>query len=213
MPPVVSVVGKSGAGKTTLLEALIPALARRGYSVAVIKHSAQGFDLDREGKDSYRLQKAGANPVALASPTQFALLHQLEKETDVEVLLRLLGDGFDLILAEGFHRAPGIKIEVHRRETGELLCSPEELWAVVTDEPLPLPHLQFRWEETEKLAELIETTYLKDREEETELFADGRPVVLSRFVQEFIAKTARGMVSALKGIKDPRRLEIRLWKR
>ncbi|MBU2008360.1 MAG: molybdopterin-guanine dinucleotide biosynthesis protein B [Chloroflexi bacterium] len=213
MPPIVSIVGKSGAGKTTLLEALIPALARRGYRVAVIKHSAQGFDMDREGKDSDRLQKAGANPVALASSNQFALLRQMEKETDLEGLLRLLGDGFDLILTEGFREARATKIEVHRRETGELHCSAEELWAVVTDEPLPLPVLQFRWEETEKLADLIETTYLKDREEEAELFADGRPVPLNPFVREFLARTVRGMVSALRGIGDPRRLEIRLWKK
>jgi len=213
MPPIVSIVGNSGSGKTTLLEALIPALARRGYRVAVIKHSAQGFDLDREGKDSYRLQKAGANPVALASPTQFALIRQLEKETDLPGLLRLLGDGFDLILAEGFSQARATRIEVHRRETGNLRCSAEELWAVVTDETLPLPVLQFRWEETEKLADLIETTYLKGREEETELFADGRPVPLNPFVREFIARTVRGMVSTLRGIRDPRRLEIRLWKR
>ena len=213
MPPIVSIVGKSGAGKTTLLEALIPALARRGYRVAVMKHSAQGFDMDREGKDSYRLQKAGANPVALASSNQFALLRQLEKEPDLEGLLRLLGDGFDLILTEGFREARATKIEVHRRETGELRCSTEELWAVVTDETLPLPLLQFRWEETEKLADLIETTYLKGREEEAELFADGRPVALSPFVREFMASTVRGMVSALRGIGDPRRLEIRLWKK
>ncbi len=213
MPPIVSIVGKSGAGKTTLLEALIPALARRGYRMAVIKHSAHGFDLDQEGKDSYRLQKAGANPVALASSNQFALLRQMEKETDLEGLLRLLGDGFDLILTEGFREARATKIEVHRRETGELRCSAEELWAVVTDETLPLPILQFRWEETEKLADLIETTYLKGREEEAELFADGRPVPLNPFVREFLARTVRGMVSALRGIRDPRRLEIRLWKK
>ena len=213
MPPIVSILGKSGAGKTTLLEALIPALARRGYRTAVIKHTSHGFDLDREGKDSYRLQKAGANPVALASSSQFALLRQLEKETDLEGLLRLLGDGFDLILAEGFSQARATKIEVHRRETGELRCSAEELWAVVTDETLPLPVLQFRWEETEKLADLIESTYLKGREEEAELFADGRPVPLNPFAREFLARTVRGMVSALRGIGDPRRLEIRLWKK
>jgi len=213
MPPLVSIVGRSGAGKTTLLEALIPALARRGYRVAAIKHSSHGFDLDREGKDSYRLQKAGANPVALAAPGQFALLRQTEQETDLVALRALLGDGFDLILAEGFSKARATKIEVHRHETGELLCSAEELWAVVTDEPLPFPHLQFRWDEIEKLAELIETTYLKGREEEAELFADGRPVALSPFVQEFISRTVRGMVSALRDVGDPHRLGIRLWKR
>ena len=213
MPPLICIVGRSGSGKTTLMEALVPVIARRGYRVAAIKHSGHGFELDREGKDSYRLQKAGANPVALASPGQFALLRQMEHDTDLAGLRFLLGDGFDLILAEGFSQARATKIEVHRRGTGELLCSAEELWAVVTDEPLPFPHLQFRWDETEKLAELIETTYLKGREQEAEIFADGRPVALSPFVQEFVALTVRGMVSALRDVDDPRRLEIRLWKK
>ena len=51
----VAFVSKSGTGKTTLLERVISRLKDRGYRVGVIKHDAHRFDIDRPGKDSYRL--------------------------------------------------------------------------------------------------------------------------------------------------------------
>jgi len=60
-PPVLGIAGWSGSGKTTLLERLIPALARRGVRVGVIKQTHHDFELDRPGKDSHRLRQAGAS--------------------------------------------------------------------------------------------------------------------------------------------------------
>ncbi|MEA2014694.1 MAG: molybdopterin-guanine dinucleotide biosynthesis protein B, partial [Thermodesulfobacteriota bacterium] len=65
--PIVSFVGKSGSGKTTLIEKIIPELTRKGWRVATIKHSHLTFDIDREGKDSWRHQKAGARMTDMAS--------------------------------------------------------------------------------------------------------------------------------------------------
>src|SRR6266478_375949 len=56
-------VGQSGSGKTTLIERLIPLMAQRGLTVSALKHAHQGFDLDRPGKDSFRLRAAGADLV------------------------------------------------------------------------------------------------------------------------------------------------------
>jgi len=67
--PVISVCGYSGSGKSTLLEAVIPRLIAQGLSVAVVKHNAHGFAVDREGKDSDRFFKAGAT-VALRGPDE-----------------------------------------------------------------------------------------------------------------------------------------------
>ena len=53
MPPIVSFVGKSNSGKTTVLEKLLPVLKKRGLRIAVIKHALHGFEIDRQGKDSY----------------------------------------------------------------------------------------------------------------------------------------------------------------
>ena len=60
MIPIISIVGKSDSGKTTLIEKLVPVLTKRGYRVATVKHDVHGFEVDREGKDSWRHKQAGA---------------------------------------------------------------------------------------------------------------------------------------------------------
>ncbi len=55
MPPIVAVVGYSDSGKTTFLEKLIPCLKRRGVKLAVAKHDTHGFEMDKPGKDTWRL--------------------------------------------------------------------------------------------------------------------------------------------------------------
>ncbi len=67
--PVLAVCGWSGSGKTTLLESLIPLLRERGLQVAVVKNDAHGVEVDRPGKDSDRLFRAGAS-VVLRSPRE-----------------------------------------------------------------------------------------------------------------------------------------------
>ena len=60
MIPIVSIVGRSNTGKTTLIEGIIPELKKQGYRVATIKHNRHGFEVDHEGKDSWRHRRAGA---------------------------------------------------------------------------------------------------------------------------------------------------------
>ena len=96
--PVLAVCGLSGSGKTTLLEAAIPRLVQRGLAVAVVKHAAHGCDVDRAGKDSDRLFRAGAT-IALRGPEQ-----QFERRAAVlslEVTLARLACDHDLLLVEG----------------------------------------------------------------------------------------------------------------
>jgi molybdopterin-guanine dinucleotide biosynthesis protein B len=54
MIPIVSIVGKSDSGKTTLLEKLVAELRSRGLRIATVKHDAHSFEIDHEGKDSWR---------------------------------------------------------------------------------------------------------------------------------------------------------------
>ena len=56
---VFGIAGHSGMGKTTLLERLVPEISARGLVVSLIKHSHKNIDIDRPGKDSYRLREAG----------------------------------------------------------------------------------------------------------------------------------------------------------
>ena len=62
---VFGIAGHSGMGKTTLLERLLPELRARGLSVSMIKHSHKDIEIDRPGKDSYRLREAGCQEVLL----------------------------------------------------------------------------------------------------------------------------------------------------
>ena len=210
MQPIISIVGKSGAGKTTLLEGLITELKRRGYKVAVIKHAGDDFELDKKGKDSWRLSQAGGRVVAISSPHKLVVMRQMKHDQSPQELSRFLGGGCDLILTEGFKQGNNPKIEVHRKEQGkELLCLPQQLLAVVTDEPLDVDVPQFSADEVPGLADLIEgRLQAEGREDEVDLLVNDVPVSLNPFVNNFLAKTLLAMVSALKGVKRVKSLHI-----
>jgi molybdopterin-guanine dinucleotide biosynthesis protein MobB len=163
MIPVVSVVGKSNSGKTTLVEKMIGELVRRGYRVATIKHNPHGFDIDHEGKDSWRHKQAGARTTVIASAHRVAVVEDVEKDFDIgELVDRYIRD-VDIVLSEGFKKNPFPKIEVNRSEMNqELLCSPaDNLLAVCSDRPLTtgVPCLDIN--DIGGLVDLIETRFLK----------------------------------------------------
>lgn len=160
MIPIISVVGKSEVGKTTFLEKLIAELKRRGYRVATVKHDVHGFDIDRPGKDSWRLAQAGSDSVVIASPQKLALIKHLDRELTLSEIAVLLDD-VDIILTEGYKRGDAPKIEVSRRERGEeLLCTAEELVAIVSDQPFGLGVPEFGLDDSVGVADLLEARFL-----------------------------------------------------
>jgi len=114
---IIGFVGDSGSGKTTLVEQLISRFVGAGLRVAAIKHAHHGFDIDRPGKDSYRLRSAGAAQVLLASDERWVLMSE-EPEIDAgAALARHLArlDPCDLVILEGFRGQAGVAfIEVRR---------------------------------------------------------------------------------------------------
>ena len=73
MLPMLGITGYSGSGKTTLLEKLLPQLKQRGLRLAVIKHSHHDAQVDKPGKDSWRMKEAGASQVIMACDHRWAL--------------------------------------------------------------------------------------------------------------------------------------------
>jgi len=167
MVPVVSVVAKSGTGKTTLLEKLIGILKRKGYRVGAIKHDAHRFDIDREGKDSWRLTQAGADTMVISSPAKLAMVKQHTAATEpkpADILEAYFGD-VDIVLTEGFKKNSFPKIEVHRKErSGALLCRGETwdpaLLAVASNESLEIDVPVFDIDDADAIAEFIEKRFL-----------------------------------------------------
>jgi len=159
-PPIVSIVGKSDAGKTTLLEKLIPELKRRGYRVAVVKHDAHSFEIDQPGKDSWRHRQAGADVVVISSKDKLALIKRVDQELPLSTIATMLTD-VDLILTEGYKRGPAPKVEISRRAlSSELLCTADELVAIVSDQTFNLPVPQFGLDDVIGLANLLEERFL-----------------------------------------------------
>ena len=113
-------------GKTTLLERLVPELRTRGLAVSLIKHSHKDIDIDRPGKDSYRLREAGCNEVLLLGDNRWALMHELRggAEPSLDYLLDRMQQ-CDLVLIEGFKHGDFPKLEVWRRELGRSTLWPE----------------------------------------------------------------------------------------
>ena len=135
--PILSIVGRSNSGKTTLVERLIPELVLAGYRVATIKHAGHGFDLDTEGKDSWRHKRAGAGTVIVVSKGSLAMFADVPDEIHVEELRdRFVGREYDLILAEGWKSEGYPKIVVVRDQVGEVSISAEGLLAVVSNKPI-----------------------------------------------------------------------------
>ena len=136
--PVLGFAAFSGTGKTTLLEKLIPQLTARGIRIGMVKHAHHAFDIDKPGKDSYRLRKAGAQQVLIASSQRQALMTEntTRQEPRLDALItRLDLDNIDLVLVEGFKHVPFPKIELHRQALGKTLLYPEDpdIIAVASD--------------------------------------------------------------------------------
>ena len=133
------VTGWKNSGKTVLMERLVAEFARRGVSVSTIKHAHHDTDIDHPGRDSFRHREAGAHEVVVSSPNRWALMHELRgaKEPPLEDLVARLSP-VDLVLVEGYKRAPHPKVEAHRRETGRPLLAADNasIRAVASDEPL-----------------------------------------------------------------------------
>jgi molybdopterin-guanine dinucleotide biosynthesis protein B len=110
---VIGVAGFKNAGKTTLVEKLVSHLTAEGYRVSTVKHAHHSFDIDHEGRDSFRHRKAGASEVAVISRERTAIIHELrgEAEPTLEEVLATLKP-CDLVIIEGYKRDTHDKIEV-----------------------------------------------------------------------------------------------------
>lgn len=132
--------GWSGSGKTTLVERVISRLAGEGVRVSLVKHAHHSFDIDQPGKDSHRHRTAGASEVLVSSRERYALMHELRGARELtldEALARL--SPCDLVLIEGFKRAPIPKLEIWRAAVGKPLLFPTDahILGLGTDDALP----------------------------------------------------------------------------
>ncbi|TSA02834.1 MAG: molybdopterin-guanine dinucleotide biosynthesis protein B [Nitrospiraceae bacterium] len=162
--PILCFVGRSNSGKTTLIERVIPVLVRAGYKVATVKHAGHGFDLDTEGKDSWRHKRAGASSVMVLSKGSMAMFADVPDQLKVEeVRDRFLDHTYDLIIAEGWKNDGYPKIVIIRDQIGEIPVSSEGLLAVVSDKSVDVDIPLFGMDDVVGVATLIMKQFPKSQ--------------------------------------------------
>lgn len=139
--PVMGFAGYSGSGKTTLITKVIGLLRQKGLRTAVLKHAHHSVDLDKPGKDSYKIREAGADQVLLASDQRWALMVENPKDNipSLDQLLQHFDSAStDVILIEGHKSKEHPKIEVYRESCGHAPLYPgdSDIVAIATDSKL-----------------------------------------------------------------------------
>jgi len=156
---IFGVVGWKNNGKTGLMERLVSEITARGFSVSTIKHAHHSFDIDHQGKDSYRHRQAGALEVLLTSRSRWALMSENrdDLEPTLEAMLKRLNP-VDLVLIEGYKRDGHAKIEAHRISTGQPLIARDDPTVVaiasdidLTDTAQPV----FALDDTTEIADFV----------------------------------------------------------
>lgn len=158
MAKVVNVIGKgSNVGKTILMEGLINELKNRGLTISTIKHDVHGFDIDKEGKDTYRHRQAGAETVVISSKNRFAMIKELDEEVHLNDIIKMVRDK-DIVLVEGYKKSNLRKIEVYREGISEEIITPKEkLIAIASNKYIDYQEVPIvKKDDYKVLADLIE---------------------------------------------------------
>ena len=95
--PVLGICGFSGSGKTTLIEQLVPRLSAKGLKVIVVKHDTHRITVDRSGKDSDRIFRAGADVLLQGPQEELSRVYPLN-DRKLTHTLKSLSRQYDLVL-------------------------------------------------------------------------------------------------------------------
>ncbi len=170
-PAIISIIAtKPGVGKTTLVESLIKIFKSRNYAIGILKYDVKKFEIDKEGKDSYRFSEAGADSVIISSSEKLAMIQSLKEEKPIEEIVNFFDD-LDIVLIEGYKnkKNPYPKIEVHRKGMDNNLlcknsdCSTNNFIAVASDEKLEVDLPVLNLNNAVSIADFIEDNWIKKK--------------------------------------------------
>ena len=110
---VVSVIGKQHVGKTTLIGFMIPLLKKKGYKVGTIKYNIPSFEIDYEGKDTYKHYQAGAEVVSISSPQKLAIIKRIsQRPPSIKDIIKQNYSNVDIVIVEGYKKGRYPYIEI-----------------------------------------------------------------------------------------------------
>jgi len=226
---VVGVIGPKNSGKTTLICDILKVLRERGIKAAVVKHSGHPVEVEREGTDTSKFRRYTDVTVFSDVKGKTTFFY---KYMDLEDILSKLD--CEIVIVEGFKEKlkelniPKI-VTVKNGEGRELIdphtitvienmnYSIEDVVKEVLDKSviptynLNCGHCGYNCRE---FVEKVIKGELSWRDcalsTDVELVVDGRRVPLNPFVSKIIKNTVLGMISSLKGVKDPGHISLNI---
>jgi molybdopterin-guanine dinucleotide biosynthesis protein B len=121
---IISIAGKQNAGKTTLIKDLIPKLKEHGYRVGTLKYNIRKFDIDHEGKDTYKYSSSGADSIAISTQSEFVVMKKTAKPLTLHEIIEAHFNDVDVVLVEGYREDGYPRIRI---------IDPQDTNAVKTD--------------------------------------------------------------------------------
>lgn len=116
--PTLAVIGRKASGKTAVIESLVPELIKEGFSVASIKHIAhENFSIDKEGSDTWRHYRVGANPVIAFSRSEVDIMIRAPNISLEDIFGAAISFGANVIILEGFS-----SMILEERSIGKIIC-------------------------------------------------------------------------------------------
>jgi len=131
-----------------------------------VKHEGHQFDIDKPGKDSWRMTQAGAKITVISDNSTLALIKKHDSAPSVADIIAEYYAGMDIVIVEGWKQSAPNKIEVYRSEVGATPLFRQEhaenFIAVATDGELEtsLPVLDIN--QPQQVADFIIDAYLTD---------------------------------------------------
>ncbi|WP_457612284.1 molybdopterin-guanine dinucleotide biosynthesis protein B [Methanocaldococcus sp.] len=223
---VIGIVGYKDSGKTTLIENIIK---NSNKKFGVIKHAKSKIDL--EGKDSFRYKEAGSKYIYLISDNSTVLFS--DKKSLEEAIAELCKKDLDFILIEGFKEEikklniPKIVllkdgegddliddhtvyvVENSNYKIDEILKIIEEK-AIVPTMNLNCTHCGYNCKGFVKALAKGEVKWddCVLTKAKLKIIVDDKIIPLSPFVDKIVGDTIMAMINNLKGVKDPKKVEI-----
>ena len=160
MTPVLAIAAGVVPGKRRCLKADTRTLCQR-HPPGLIKHTHHNMDVDKPGKDSYELRKAGAAQTMVASRERWALMTETPDEAPLDLaylVSRMDHSTLDLVLVEGFKHEAVAKILLFRSDAGHdvsELTLDEHVIAVASDVALDVEVPVLDLNDEDKIAEFI----------------------------------------------------------
>src|SRR3990172_8451931 len=97
-PYEVAFCGFSHSGKTTVLTRLVPELSRE-FRIGYVKNDVHSFQMDKEGKDTFKVKQSGADFAFISDPVHFAFVRS--GRADPMSHQNIFLDA-DIVLVEGY---------------------------------------------------------------------------------------------------------------